>query len=118
MKRNTTLSAGDGSLKRTPLKRGRPKPRPSLVDFHEAVIARSGGVCALRSQECYGRLEAHHAYAKQHLKDKPDAYVDARNGVALCSFHHQAVEWRRVECPRPPEMDGFLAEHGLVERAA
>lgn len=105
-------------MKRSRLKRGRRKPRPSLVEFHEAVIARSGGVCALRSQQCYGRLEAHHAYPKQRLKDNPAAYVDARNGLALCQFHHQQVEWRRVDCPRPPEMGEFLAEHGLVERAA
>lgn len=112
LERGSTFSAQP-----TPLKRSRRKPRPSLVDFHEAVIARSGGVCALRSQECHGRLEAHHAYPKQRLKDNPAAYVDPRNGIALCRFHHQAVESRRVECPRPPEMDGFLADHRLVERA-
>lgn len=106
-------------MKRTPLKRGKPlkpgkrKARPSLAGFHEAVCA--DGACALEYLGgCSGRLEAHHAYKKQRLKDNPAAYTDWRGGVALCQQHHQQVEWRRIECPVPPFFAEFLQDHGLV----
>jgi hypothetical protein len=108
------------SLKRSPLQRksglkpGRPKKKPSLAEFHAAVC--EDGWCALgHLGGCSGRLESHHAYPKQRLKDNPQAYTDPRCGVPLCLQHHQQVEWRRIPCPRPPYLDEFLADYGLPD---
>lgn len=103
-------------MKSSRLKRGRPKHHPPLAEFHDQV---SENGCALAYlSPCWGRVWGHHYIPKQRLKDKPAAYVDPRNGVGLCMHHHQQVEWGRLECPRPVDLDAFLAEHDVVERGA
>ena len=123
MKRNAKLAYGGsadskvGITRRKPLKRGRRKPRPSLTGFHAAVCA--DGWCALDYLGgCQGRLWGHHFIPKQRYRDNPAATVDPRVGVPLCVAHHAAVEAGRAKCARPPELDEFLADFGLIEREA
>lgn len=65
------------------------------------------------NKNCMGPLDAHHYLPKRNLPD--EAKADPRNGVALCRFHHAQVENARNPCPRPPLLDDFLADHGLLE---
>jgi hypothetical protein len=68
-------------------------------------------------------MDAHHYFPKRRIdlqlggKHKPAAIAakqDVRNGVALCRYHHDAVE-RGGNCPRPPLLAFFLSEHDLIE---
>jgi hypothetical protein len=100
--------------RKSALKPGRRKKRPSLAGFHEAVCA--DGACALMGAgPCFGGLCGHHYWPKQRLKDNEAAYVDPRNGVPLCVNHHAAVEARIVVCPRPPYLDDFLQAYQLPD---
>lgn len=59
--------------------------RAADIKWREAVILKSGHHCYFWSEECFGRLEAHHVFGRQahpairHVTD---------NGVALCVRHH------------------------------
>ena len=116
-------------MKRTELKRGSPLSRssskgpkrkgtrkPSMAGFWAAVTDSGTKRCALIDDgggyRCAFTIDAHHYIPKQRLSD--EAAVDPRNGVALCRFHHCDVEQKLIVCPRPPLLDDFLADHGLL----
>lgn len=118
MYRHGDSNPGTNPARGRPVKRSRRKPIPGMAEFWATVTENGVGPCVLAQPFgegcCQGRAEAHHWVPKQRLQNDRQK-ADPRNGVCLCSFHHQQVEWRRVDCPRPPELDDFLADHGLLE---
>ena len=88
-----------------------------MVSFREEVCDNG---CALTDANCRGRLEAHHFTPQNRIRRlvvpelRIAALTDPRNGVPVCRFHHDQIEWRRVECPVPPYHDEFLRAYGLV----
>lgn len=50
-----------------------------------AVKMRDNWKCKIKSDECKGRLEAHHIYS---WKDFSEKRYDINNGITLCVFHH------------------------------
>ena len=104
-------------------RRRREPTRISYETFWRTVTKDGRCVCALWDVDCDGPLDAHHFFPKRRIdlqlggKFKPAsirAKQDVRNGVPLCRFHHEQVEFGRP-CPRPELYGFFLADHGLVE---
>ena len=99
MKRRTTLSAGDSSLKRTPLKRTRPKPRPSLVDFpswyDEGKSLQSAG---LSYQQIGDRLGVSRSQAYYWLTRKGRSR--ATRICPTCSEEFRSYDLRQKFCSR------------------
>lgn len=88
-----------------------------MAGFWAAVMVRADGRCALeRLGGCvFAPMDAHHFVLEQRLPTL-EAKLDPRNGVALCRVHHDAVHSANgPACPRPPLLDEFLADHGLLE---
>ena len=102
-------------MKRTPR-----KPTPGMAEFWATVTENGTKPCEICGSSVWrgavsprAVVDAHHYIPKQRLPER--AKADPRVGVPLCRGCHQQVEWKRIECPRPPELDAFLADHGLLE---
>lgn len=100
-------------IRRSPLRRGRPKAKPSMAEFWAAVTDEGRRPCAICGRTWVRPMDPHHYVRKERLPDS--AKTDSRNGVCLCRHCHEAVEQRRIECPRPPLLDQFLEDHQLLE---
>ena len=86
MKRSGSLRRAT-PLKRSPMKRSRPKPVPS--DIYAEVAKRDGGCVARRlvpEVPCWGRIDPHHILPRG--RGGPDT---AENLACLCRAHHDWV---------------------------
>ena len=116
-------NSGDGGNRthgRSRLKRTPHKPIPGMAEFRRVVTKDGTAGCALEViqadglSDCSGRIVAHHFILEQRLPLA--AKVDPRVGVPLCWDHHSDVHSAYPpEVPRPPELDDFLKDHGLLE---
>lgn len=87
-----------------------------MAEFWATVTHHGDAACAICDRwGLHGwKMDPHHFVPKQRLATDA-AKVDPRNGVCLCRDCHDDVEALRVECPRPPLLDEFLTDHGLLE---
>lgn len=111
--------------------------------FEAARVAGNGIVRCYAdpsSETCRGRLQAAHWIAVQTLRikkgnaliaaggkgfynppeaerlidtDLSDLVSDPRNGVAMCEYHHQAFDHKRLSLTPPPSVIDFANEYGL-----
>ena len=87
-----------------------------MAGFWAAVTDGGRRPCAICRVWGWGvRMDAHHFVLEQRLPTV-EAKLDPRNGVCLCRSCHDAVHSANPPvCPRPPLLDEFLADHGLLE---
>lgn len=58
---------------------------PDYKRWRMGVYMRDNFKCRIPSQECKGRIEAHHILT---WKDFPDLRYEVNNGITLCHAHH------------------------------
>lgn len=71
---------------RTKLKTSeRKKDDVQYIYWAKAIKTRDKWTCALKNNECRGRLEAHHILP---WRDYPELRYEIKNGITLCHLHH------------------------------
>lgn len=58
---------------------------PAYKEWRKRVFERDGFSCALRGEDCSGKIVAHHIIRWSDSKEKR---FDLNNGITLCRFHH------------------------------
>jgi hypothetical protein len=99
--RRTPL-AGGSTLKRTPLKAGKPKRRRKQpAEVLAAIAKRSGGRCIVCRAKCDPRRDRHHVLPVQTW---PELELVAANQILVCLDDHMAHEGasRRIRMAELP----------------
>ena len=78
---------------RTKLKRRDDKHSSAYNEWRKNVYQRDIWKCRLKSDECCGRIEAHHIF---NWVDYPELRYIISNGITLCHFHHP-LKWSEEE---------------------
>jgi hypothetical protein len=119
--RRTPLKRAPMKKRYAPLRKGRRKTvgtAEQKLAFRVAVC--SEGRCAVESEACYGRLEAHHVTSQQHIRrfattnklteeETAELIWEPRNGISLCANHHERHTLALEPVPR-----SVLPEDALV----
>jgi hypothetical protein len=108
-------------VKRTPLKRSRPRRNGDKVaaqKWWDAVQAKTGGRCWVNPN--VAASDSHHVIEKQTLKRRnlDHAVWDPRNGIPLSRRVHERHSTAVERIPRsvlPAEAFEFAAEFGLMD---
>jgi hypothetical protein len=107
--RRLTPLRGTSTLKRTPLKAGKPKQRRAQsADVLALIAKRSHGRCIVCRAKCDPRRDRHHVLPVQSW---PDLEFVADNQVLICLPDHMAHEGasRRIRMAELPECAITLA---------
>lgn len=105
-------------MKRTPLRRGRPRRRTAGERAASAAWGTRGRCEIPYDHECDGRVENHHVIDQEKLRDvgREDLLWDPRNRLRVDNRTHRrhtnAVERIRRDALRPEHLE-FAAELGL-----
>ena len=76
-------------LDRTQLKRQDKKDNPNYKEWRINVYKRDNFTCRIESEDCNGRIEAHHILP---WRDFQELRYKLNNGITLCHAHHPRGE--------------------------